>query len=473
MSENNTTSIITKLFESSYSQPHNSKEITDSKTLIKHISTKRVPHVVSYSESNVKVYYHDEKIGFDQVTLFMDITKIDEDTLFKKTRELSNDKYPYVDLLETNDSESCVDLPLKTKKIAKLTISLSPYVFIKIEKNKLRKGNNTIRNDNINLTLRVEPPSNRRELGNISNYSVNELKQKIADIKEELKNDWGIYVRAFYFSNVEINTTILMQHNYNETIKALHFLFDDRYAIYAHNEGTEKTNLPCKRDCIHQISSCNKSLKLKLYDKAYEIANNDAVAQLRLNKNECLLRIEFTIPSNLINNYFASISVEKITDEELEDIFDSLVNRQILNVMSKFFAEKRKMRKKLALEIDTKLKPLPKMRKNKKYSQAEIAEYNYSCSEILHRTTGLIASFDNYRQNSPYFYGTQDLQYLISNSKTLKSIKDYCNEHLIKEYFDAHFEFSSNNYDILATFVDKLIHKEHRISSVPLLYQIK
>lgn len=473
MTENNLTTIRTNLFESIYSQPFNSKEITDTKTLIKHISTKTVPRIVSYSDDNMKIYYHDEKIGFDQITLYMDITKIDEDKLFKKTREISDAKYPYVDLLETNDSESCVDLPLKTKKIAKLTIVLSPYVSIKIEKNKLRKGNKTISKDNINLTLRVEPPSNHKELGNISNYSVNELKQKIADIKEVLKNDWGIYVKAFYFSNVEINTTILMQHNFDEIIQALHFLFDDRHAMYSHYEETKKDNLPSKRICCHQISSCNKSLKLKLYDKAYEITNNDAVAQLRLNRNECLLRIEFTIPSNCINNYFASISIEKITDEELEDIFNRLVNRQILNVISKFFCEKKKMRKKLALKIDTELKPLPKMKKNKNYSHAEIAEYNYSCSEIVHRTTDLIATFDNYRQNSPYFYGTQDLQYLISNSKTLSSIKEYCNEHLIKEYYDTHYEFISNNYDILSTFVDKLIHKEHRISNVPILYQIK
>ncbi len=418
------------------------------------------------------LYFLREKVGFDRMQFNVDIQSIDEEKLKEAKKDCQKQSYSelprivveYVD--PDNEEDIPLALPIADHRYKKIEITLSHHVSFVFKKNNSKLEDDGQRKRDIYLLKTyVEPQPGHEILGNIGNYSYDEMGLVIQQAVMELQDLTGIAINpdTIRLNDMELNLTFRQNCDFNELMRSVSFYQVYPRKGYAVKEykisdeeavqfGEEKSKKKSKLKDLKMkttgftASSKAKSIVVKLYDKKEETIAYaaDRGYDLRVEGDEALIRLEFKIRTNVqlkryfhVNEnadgvyYFKDLSQERIEDtyKELVDIFFKEPYEK------KYVPESLKVLKKIVSELDT-------SRKGGKWKQ-----------ELI----DTIRSQEIWKKSTPVLLSEKDIASVIKSNKTwAKRPNDYKKIlwELLKES-DIYPTGQRTAYDMLYNFLHK------------------
>jgi hypothetical protein len=187
----------------------------------------------------------------------------------------------------------------KQKNIAVQDIQIDSLV-LPLPTNDYKKGS---------MQLSIKDPN----VGNLRGLTINELTEKLKQVKSYLE-ELGLWVNfddVQLTSNTEFACTFISQYTWNESKDALTMLATCMKA--------SKLNLTNKNEGT--ISSGNKSIELKIYDKSKELRKKEYCIE-----NE-YIRFEFTLSSKKIIKLFGTNELSKLNQSQINAALKNIIKK--------------------------------------------------------------------------------------------------------------------------------------------------
>ncbi len=317
------------------------------------------------------LYFLREQVGFDRAQFNVDIVSFDKEKLLQAKRDLQGNSYDtlpriiveYVDPDDKKDYPMILPLADSENKFKKIEITLSHHVTFLFQRNNSNLKNEEERISDIYLLkTTVEPAAGYEILGNIGNYSYDEMGLVIQQAVMELYELTGIELDpdSIRLNDVEINLTFRQNCDFNDLMRSVsyyqnycrkgyvtkefkasdegivHFCADRRDCI------TEDLWKKKKRRIIHKYSkmkttgftTSSQSVSVKLYDKKEEtiVYANSQGYDLKIEGDEAIIRLEFRIRNrDQLKRYFDTgkepVYFWNLSQQKIEKAYIGLVDK--------------------------------------------------------------------------------------------------------------------------------------------------
>lgn len=256
------------------------------------------------------------RAGVDLIEFSCEIAHIDGKKLnqrynFKEVGHVSHDNFNF-----GRNDERLFGEQVNHHFVKQVKIQISPYQIFRVYK---KSGKVYAQ-----IILKVKPLI--AELGNITNYSWNQVLYSLHDAIDVLHNEWGIAINNnIYIANVELNKTFILTKPVDQLIKVW-----DEYIKFYSKLGEKGNN---ETGCGAYIKKTNltyenQNLKMKIYDKIRETDKNCKDYKVLSEAN--LVRLEFKIKSKGLKSLNLNKNVYDINDEVIEAAFEILVQKHVL-----------------------------------------------------------------------------------------------------------------------------------------------
>ena len=317
-----------------------------------------------------KLYFLREQIGFDRAQFNVDVISIDVDKLMEAKNSLKGRTYDelpriiieYVD--PDDETDLPVVLPIRENKIKKIEVTLSHHVCFLFQRNNSSLEDDGRRKKDIYLLkTTVEPEAGFEVLGNIGNYSYDEMSLVIQQAVVALYELTGIELDhdTIRLNDVELNLTFSQNCEFDKLMRSVsyyqnytrkgyitkEFKAADEGIVYfctdMSNCTTENQYMKKKRRIEQKYSkmrttgftTSTQSISVKLYDKKEETiayANSQGY-DLKIEGDEAIIRLEFRIRNrDQLKRYFHTGEDEdavyfwNLSQERIEETYKSLVD---------------------------------------------------------------------------------------------------------------------------------------------------
>ncbi len=314
------------------------------------------------------LYFLREQVGFDRMQFNVEIVSIDFEKLMQAKTSLQGDNYnslprlvfEYVDPDNTKDLP--VVLPLKKHSFKKIEVTLSHHVQFVFQRNNSPLDDHGKRKRDIYLLkTTVEPHPGFEFLGNIGNYSFEEMCSVVRSSIAELYDLTGIKLNIdnIRLNDVELNLTFRQNCDFNDLMRSVSYYQNYTRKGYVTKEfkaADEEIVYFCANldDCVSYdqverkkrrirtkysrmkttgFTTSSKSVTVKLYDKKTETiayaGSNDY--DLKIEGDEALIRLEFKIRNrDQLRRYFGTGDMDvflwDLSQSKLEKTFTGLVD---------------------------------------------------------------------------------------------------------------------------------------------------
>ena len=315
------------------------------------------------------VYFLREQIGFDRAQFNVDIVSIDVDKLMEAKESLKGRSYNALPgiVVEYVDPDDATDLPLvlpiRENKFKKIEITLSHHVSFLFQRNNSPIEDDGRRKKDIYLLkTTVEPEEGFEVLGNIRNYSYDEMGKVIQQAILDLYDLTGIGIDydTIRLNDVEVNLTFRQDCDFDKLMRSVSYYQNYTRKGYttkefkAADEGivhfcadmsdcvTEDQYTKKKRRIEHKYSKMrttgftteSQSISVKLYDKKMEtIAYAGSQGyDLKIEGDEAIIRLEFRIRNrDQLKRYFnvgegTAVYFGDLSQEKIEATYKNLVD---------------------------------------------------------------------------------------------------------------------------------------------------
>lgn len=220
------------------------------------------------------------------------------------------------------------------------------------------------------LRVYVEPDSLHPDLGNLRNYSMEELQERVQYACEQLNFYTGIKIayEKVTLNNVEINLTFVADGEFHNIIRYVSYYQKYLRKGYVTTEyTTREDNLLLfggKRKYRHSrmvstgYSTHNNTIQIKLYDKQAEtltyIRSRGDEAKFELG-GKALIRLEYGICNDdQLLRYFGEVLVHKLVQADIEATYQKLTNMFFRSPYEeKYVPESRSTLKKIIAMVDS------------------------------------------------------------------------------------------------------------------------
>lgn len=381
-----------------------------------------------------KCIYLNERVGFDHVVFHAKIILFDE-SLFEKARYLYDveaNSNIEIKAQETANREKAVLRGLFTKKYyKKIEIQFSQKEKVEIAIKEIPKLGSM---DIVSIKIGVRSTASAPELSNIQNYSCDELKSVVDVIKNNLKN-MGIVIGEIKFYKVEINRTFTIHDDFSKLASKLFFLSYQKKMNITSRVASE-LNKKTMENQYYNVCFENKSKKfrLKIYDKAYELTNNNIHHnKLTFRNNKSVVRVEFTLlDSTKIAKWFKNKSLtylDNMTQDKLEEIFCSMIQKYLIDAYDNYaMYTQRELINKIKM-VDTKPGGIDSF-----------------CNNILNTNGGY---------KNPLVISNTDLDFYICENEKMRKKEKYYKKRISEELRKRDSSLSDDAYAILYIFFKK------------------
>lgn len=301
-------------------------------------------------------FYLREQVGFDKTQFNVDIVSIDMSHLIQAANDCRADNYsslPRVIIERMNEEDITDDnqplvLPVQDHNIKKIEVTLSHYVSFLFEKNNsnLLEEDGSRKSDIYLLKITVEPVLGYEYLGNLNNYSYEEMAYKVSSSIAELESLTGIVINSnnVRLNAVELNLTFMQKCDFTELMRSVSYFqlytrkgyktSEYKYSSSAYVE-TRKQREELGRMKCSGFTTANNSVALKLYDKGVETIGYAKSWNYDLrfeDKEHAIIRLEFSLRNRgQLRAYFGfrehePVLFSRLSQERIEDTYKSLVN---------------------------------------------------------------------------------------------------------------------------------------------------
>ena len=250
-------------------------------------------------------------IEFSCEIAHIDAKKINQRYNYKEVGHLNHDNFNF-----GRNDERIFDERVNNHFVKQMKIQISTYQIFRAYK---KSGKVYAQ-----IILKVKPII--VELGNITNYSWNQVLYSLHDTIDVLHNEWGITINNnIYIANVELNKTFILTKPVDQLIKVW-----DEYIKFYSKLGEKGNN---ETGCGAYIKKTNltyenQNLKMKIYDKIRETDKNCKDYKVLSEAN--LVRLEFKIKSKGLKSLNLNKNVYDMNDEVIEAAFQILVQKHVL-----------------------------------------------------------------------------------------------------------------------------------------------
>ena len=322
-------------------------------------------------QDQFRLYYLCEQVGFDRVQLNVRIVSIDVNKLMRAKQVLQGSDYKtlpriVIDYVNPDDiNDFPIVLPLREHNFKKIEVTLSHYIHFVFQRNNSPLDVLGQRKSDIYLLkVTVEPQSDHEILGNIGNYSYEELCCVVKQAIIDLYNLTGIEVdsRNVRLNDVELNLTYRQNCDFNDLMRSVSYYQHytrKRYVTREYKASDEEMVHFCvdMGDCVTEdqiakkkrrirdrysrmrttgFTTSSQSVILKLYDKKAEtIAYAKSQGyDLKIEGDESIIRLEFCIRNrDQLRRYFGTGD----KDVNLWNLSQESIEKTYINLVDKFF----------------------------------------------------------------------------------------------------------------------------------------
>ncbi len=314
------------------------------------------------------MYFLREQVGFDRTKFNVVIKSMDVKKLMKAKKKHQSQTYNelpriIVEKIDPEDETDLpVNLPIEENDFKKIEVTLSHHISFLFERNNSPLTDEGRRKSDIYLLkVTVEPEKGYEILGNIRNYSYDEMVQVVRNAITELYELTGIEIDkdSVQLNDVELNLTFRQWCDFNELMRSVSYYQNYLRKGYvtkefkAADEGivhfcadmsdceTEDQYTKKKHRIEHIYSkmrttgftSFTQSVAVKLYDKKEETIAYAASQgyDLKIEGPEAITRLEFKIRNrDQLKRYFDTgkepVFLKNLSQEKIEKAYVNLVN---------------------------------------------------------------------------------------------------------------------------------------------------
>lgn len=432
-----------------------------------------------YGSDLYHIYYLPERVGFDRTKFNVDIIDINIDKLLEAKRELQRNSYSElprirIDYIDPEDKDDMpLVLPVPETYIKKIEITLSHHVKFRFQRNNTPLHDDGRRKRDIYLLeVTVQPDTGYEVLGNIKNYSYDEMRIVVEKAVNDLYALTGIKVdtSTIRLNDVELNLTFRQNCKFDHLMRSVSYYQNYTRRGYITKEfktsdagivrcmdnimakcNTEDDYNRTKRAVEQKYAkmrstgyvTANQSISVKLYDKKEEtIAYAKSQGyDLKIEGDEAIVRLEFRIRnSGQLQNYFDTdakpVYFSKLTQEDLERTYVALVDTFFKSPYEKqYVPDSLKALTAIIKSIDT-------SKKGGKWKQELIRE---------------VLSQEIWQKSTPALLSEKDIISVMQHNKTFAAHPKKYREILLEllRESDTYEKGQENAYDMLFNFLIK------------------
>ena len=173
--------------------------------------------------------------------------------------------------------------------------------------------------------------------GNLQNKTIEEYKERIAEIFMYLEKEYGIGVKVdeLQFDSMEINVTIPLKDEFYKYHRVLQLFMYNLPNSYKKINETSAANKKEKRRETETLYRKNTSMAIKVYDKSRQLLQT-----IGYRADKEYLRIELVLQHRQkVKEVFKTNSIEGITDTMINDFFMKEFRRLFVETYRKWQTE--------------------------------------------------------------------------------------------------------------------------------------
>lgn len=191
--------------------------------------------------------------------------------------------------------------------------------------------------------LEIHINSFENKLNNLKPLSISQYHKLIKDIEAYLVSEYGIYIdfTNSKFEMIELNKTIVLEHNFNEykhILNMMSLLVPKTYK----NKEVKMDN----RNNVKSIVVSNNSVKCKIYNKTEQL-----LSVYKISVDKKYMRIEYTLQGyKKVKSVFRNCSIFELSDEDIKLYLIERINKEFINPLEKYLKKSNKNLTKIAQE---------------------------------------------------------------------------------------------------------------------------